>query len=317
MGINHGVIADPAVEGVLAIREIPVPTPLPNEAVVSVRAFSLNRGEVRMSRNPRPNWRPGWDISGIVTQSAKDGTGPKEGTRVVGLMRFGGWAETICMPTDQMAALPDNVEFEAAATLPVAGLTALHGLMKGGFLLEKQVLITGATGGVGEFAIQLAKLGGARVVASVRRQEQEGQVRELGADHVLVGEDLPEAESYRPYALVIDSVGGKTLGRVLGVLDEHSVVVSIGTSGGNEVMFDASKFYGTGLTRLIGMILFDELKTVETATVGLERLAGLVSQGRLKPRISLLEDWSQVANVAQQLMDRTYPGKAVLRVTNS
>ena len=314
---NRAVIADPTVDGVLTIREIPEPMPLPNEAVVSVKAFSLNRGEVRMSRAPRPNWRPGWDIAGVVTQEAADGSGPKAGTRVVGIMRFGGWAEQVAVPTHQLAALPENVTFAQASTLPVAGLTALHCLIKGGFLLEKHVLVTGATGGVGDFAIQLAKLGGAKVVANIRKPEQEAQVREIGADFVVIGEDLPGAEQYRPYALVLDSVGGTTLGRALEILDENSVVVSIGTSGGNLVTFDAQKFYGTGMTQLIGLILFDELKVVESATLGLERLAGLVSQGRLTPRISLEADWSQVAEIAQQLLDRAYPGKAVLHINGA
>lgn len=317
MSENRAVIADPTAKGVLTLREIPEPTPLPNEAVIRVAAFSLNPGEVRMSRNPRPNWRPGWDLAGVVATEAADGSGPKVGMRVVGVVKWGGWAERVAVPTSQLAALPENVSFTQAAALPVAGLTALHCLIKGGFLLEKHVLVTGATGGVGDFAIQLAKLAGARVIANVRKPEQEAQVREAGADHVVIGEELPQAEQHRPYALVIDSVGGKTLGRALEILDEFSTVVSIGTSGGDQVTFNAAQFYGIGLTKLIGMILFDEFKTTESADLGLARLAGLVSQGKLKPRISVEADWSKVGEVAQQLLNRSYPGKAVLHIAKS
>lgn len=314
MGNNHAVVVDPQQAGKLRIEEIAAPTPLADQAIVSVAAISLNPGEVRMSRQPRPNWRPGWDLAGVVTQEAADGSGPKVGTRVVGLVKWGAWAEQVTVPTSQMASLPDNVTFTQAATLPVAGLTALHSLYKGGFLLEKQVLITGATGSVGDFAIQLAKLAGAKVVAGVRRPEQEAQVRESGADFVLVGDTLPEAEQHRPYSLVIDSVGGVTLGRALEILDEFSVVVSIGTSGGSQVTFDAAKFYGVGLTKLIGLILFDEFKTTEPAPLGLSLLAGLVSRGKLKPHIGLEADWNSIDAVAQQLLDRSYRGKAVLHL---
>ncbi len=312
MNTMRAVIADANYEGVLKIETIPAPIPLPSEALIDVRAISLNRGEVRMSRSPKPGWRPGWDFAGVVSKAAENGTGPRAGDRVVGISRSGAWAEQVAVPVEQIAVLPEKVSFSQAATLPVAGLTALHCLIKGGFLLEKSVLITGATGGVGDFAIQLAKLAGARVIANIRKPEQEAFVREIGADEVLIGETLEGASKFAPYSLVIDSVGGKTLGSVLEILDENSKVVSIGTSSGNEVVFNAEKFYGVGLVTLYGMILFDELKTVESASLGLSRLAGLVAKGKLTPRISLEEDWANIATVAQKLLDRSYPGKAVL-----
>ena len=206
--------------------------------------------------------------------------------------------------------------FAQASTLPVAGLTALHCLIKGGFLLERPVLITGATGGVGDYAIQLAKLAGAKVVAHVRKPEQEAFAREIGADAVVVGDDLEPARQHGPYALMLDSVGGAVLGQLLGLVEEGTKIVSIGTSAGDQVTFNAQKFYGTGMTTLYGLNLFDELRTVEAASVGLARLAGLVGKGKLKPRISIEADWTEIADMAQQLLDRRYPGKAVLHITS-
>jgi NADPH2:quinone reductase len=267
-----------------------------------------------MTRAPRPNWRPGWDLAGVVEKAAEDGTGPHVGARVVGLLRAGAWAEQVSVPTDALAEIPENVTFAQAATLPVAGLTAYHALYKGGLLLGKNVLVTGASGGVGEYAIQLGRLCGAVVTAHVRRPEQEAAAREAGADNVVVGETPAEAKVYGPFALMIDSVGGPVLGTVLGMVGEGTVVVSLGTSAGNSVTFDAQKFYGVGMASLYGLILFDELKKVESAAVGLARLAKLVGSGKLVPRISLEADWSEVDSVAQQLLDRAYPGKAVLSV---
>src|ERR1700693_4484527 len=114
--------------------EVAEPVPMSGEAVVEVHTFSVNRGELALLANRPEGWRPGQDIAGVVVQAAADGSGPQEGTRVVALVDGGGWAQRVAAPTARMAALPDNVSFASAATLPVAGLTALRTLRYGGFL---------------------------------------------------------------------------------------------------------------------------------------------------------------------------------------
>src|SRR6266576_2801550 len=136
------------------LREGPEPPPAANEALVEVRAFSLNRGELRLFQVRPEGWRPGQDISGVVVQPAADGSGPKAGDRVVALTDNAGWAQRAAVPAHRMAVLPHNVRFEHAAALPVAGLTALRTLRFGAPLLGKRVLITGAAGGVGHLATQ-------------------------------------------------------------------------------------------------------------------------------------------------------------------
>ncbi|HZO88678.1 MAG TPA: hypothetical protein VFB38_10105 [Chthonomonadaceae bacterium] len=182
MNTNRAVVVDPTASGRLVICEVEPPAPGPSEAVVRVTAISLNRGEVGYSRHAEAGWRPGWDLAGVVEQAAADGSGPKAGARVVGILRGGAWAEYVAVPTNALAELPEAVTFAQAATLPVAGLTALHALMKGGLLLERPVLVTGATGGVGDFALQLGRLSGARAVAHIRHAEQEAEVKEAGAE---------------------------------------------------------------------------------------------------------------------------------------
>src|SRR5262249_42279908 len=142
---NRAVVVDPGTPGRLVIRDVPDPSPDRTAAVVRVRAISLNRGEVRRSGMADAGWRPGWDLAGVVERAAADGTGPREGTRVVGLVLEGAWAERVAVPTPALAELPDKVTFSQAATFPVAGLTALHALAKGGLLLGKRVPVTGAT----------------------------------------------------------------------------------------------------------------------------------------------------------------------------
>lgn len=308
MSDNRAVVVDPAAPGRLVIRAVPDPVPDRGEAIVRVRALSLNRGEVRRAGMAAAGWRPGWDLAGEVAHPAADGSGPRAGARVVGLLPEGAWAERVAVPTHALAELPDKVMFSQAATFPVAGLTALHALARGGALLGRRVLVTGATGGVGDFAVQLARLAGAHVTASARSESQAPALRQLGAHAVIVGEDIPPAPKYD---VVIESVGGRTLGTALAALERGGTCVTLGVSASSEVTFDARAFFVTGRTTLYGFYLFSELGT-EPAGIGLRRLAELVAAGQLAPHVSLERAWTEIAGVAQDLIDRRFPGKAVL-----
>jgi NADPH:quinone reductase-like Zn-dependent oxidoreductase len=308
MSTNRAVVVVPEAPGRLAIQPVPPPAPDRGEAVVRVHAISLNRGEVRRSGQAAAGWRPGWDLAGVVETAAADGWGPQVGARVVGLLNEGAWAERVAVPTRHLAALPDKVTFSQASTFPVAGLTALYALARGGLALGSRVLVTGATGGVGDFAVQLARLAGAHVTASVRRADQAGTVRALGAHDVIVGDDIPPSPKHD---VVIESVGGRTLGTALGALTAGGVCVTLGVSATSEVTFDARQFFVTGRTTLYGFYLFTEFAG-QPASHGLARLAELVAAGQLAPHISVERPWTDISTVAQDLMARRFPGKAVL-----
>ncbi|HXJ81083.1 MAG TPA: zinc-binding dehydrogenase [Candidatus Methylomirabilis sp.] len=308
MSANRAVIVDPDAPGRLVIRPVAEPSPDRGEAVVRVRALSLNRGEVRRSGTAAAGWRPGWDLAGVIERTAADGSGPSVGARVVGLLPEGAWAERVAVPTHALAALPDKVTFSQAATFPVAGLTALYALAKGGLLLGRRVLVTGATGGVGDFAVQLARLAGAHVTASARRADRTAVLRQLGAHEVVVGDDIPAEPKYD---VIIESVGGRTLGTALAALGRAGVCVTLGVSASAEVTFDARAFFVSGRATLYGFYLFTELGS-EPASVGLRRLAELVASGQLAPHVSLERPWAEINQVAQGLMARKFSGKAVL-----
>jgi NADPH:quinone reductase-like Zn-dependent oxidoreductase len=311
---NRAVVVDPSAPGRLVLRAVDAPLAAPSEALVRVAAISLNRGEVRRAMEAPEGWRPGWDLAGVVERAAADGTGPTVGTRVVGVLPAGAWAERVAVPTRSLAALPASVSYARAATLPVAGLTALYAVERTP-LLGRSALVTGASGGVGHFALQLARAAGARVVALLRRPDYADAARRDGAHEVAIGEGAGPARAYGPYDLIVESVGGQTLAGALELLAPGGTCVTLGVSESPEVTFNARHFFLKGGTKLYGLYVFEEFER-EPAASGLARLLRLIEEGRLRPVVDLEAPWTEVGAVAQQLLDRRFPGKAVLRVAD-
>jgi NADPH:quinone reductase len=291
------------------LSEVTAPPPLPHEAVVEVKAISLNRGECRRLSTMDAGSVTGWDLAGEVVQGAADGSGPPAGARVVGLKNPGAWVQRAAVDTEFLAQLPDGISLEQAATLPVAGLTALLSLDLGGFVLGKRVLITGASGGVGRFAIQLAKLGGAHVTAVARRTEG---LAELGADEVL-SELTTDGDDFD---VVLDGVGGTVLGACLQRVAPLGTVVSFASTVPEPVSYPARELFARASgAKLIGFYLFAILAHSRSASADLRRLAELVADGRLDPQIDIVRPWTEAGEAIEALMDRRVAGKAVLRVS--
>jgi NADPH:quinone reductase-like Zn-dependent oxidoreductase len=257
--------------------------------------------------------RFGWDLAGTVIKPSANGAGPKVGSRVVGMVDVGSWAEQVAVQTFRLAELPASVTFAQAATLPTAGLTALRALEKGGLLLNKQVLITGSTGGVGLFAHQLARLSGASVVGTVRQARNEAVVREAGADEVIVGDDLEPARAYGPYDLIIESLGGKALESALSQLSPGGTCVTLGWSVSPSVTIDLRNFNATGGATLYGLRMFAELQR-RAASEDLALLAHMVAKQHLRTPIEVEASWHDIGEVAQRLLQRQFTGKAVLHL---
>jgi NADPH2:quinone reductase len=312
---TRAVVVDPSSNERLAIRSVPLAPAYRDEVTVRVRAISLNRGEVnRAVRSAEAGWRPGWDFVGTIEETAPEGGGPATGTRVVGILPSGAWAETIRVPKDAVAALPDGVTDAQGATLPVAGLTALHALRQGGLLLGRKVLIDGASGGVGHFACQLAAASGAIVHGHVRNSKFQAMVAEWCGKRTIVAPDLTGAAPFAPFHLILDSVGGSALGAALGMLRPDGTCVTFGVSESPNATFDSGAFFRSGGSRLYGLVLFPELKKVEPASEGLALLAGMIARGTLRPQIEIEASWTEIGAVARQLLDRSFMGKAVLHL---
>lgn len=305
------VLVEPSARGHVVVKKVEAPTARAGEALVRVHATSINRGEIRYAGMGPAGRRIGWDFAGVVERAADDVPGPPVGARVVGMLRTGAWAEVIAAPVESLAVLPVGVDFARASTLPVAGLTALYGLDRAHGLVGRRVLITGGTGGVGHFGVQLAKIGGARIVATVRREPQSAIVTDAGADVVVVGDDKQALHDAGPFDHVLDGVGGPLLGAALGRLAKNGTAVLYGATGGGEIPFDARAFYPTGGASLYGFILFHELGT-HPAGLGLARLASLLDDGRLRTPIEVEGKLADIGDLAQKLEDRAFSGKAVV-----
>jgi NADPH2:quinone reductase len=300
------VVNSPNAAAPVELREVPEPQPAPNEALVEVRAFSLNRGELRLLQIRPEGWRPGQDISGVVLRAAADGDGPRAGERVVALTDNAGWAERAAVPAHRMAVLPDNVLIEEAAALPVAGLTALRTLRHGAPLLGKRVLVTGAAGGVGHLATQIASRSGARVTAVVGGPERGRHLR--GAGEIVEGIDKARGN----FALILESAGGSSLAAAIAHVDAKGTIVVFGNSSGEPTPFSFRDLAEHPNARIQGFSYFTS-EAEERFAPDLALLVSLVADGSLKPHL-VEHSWHVLAQIGPQLRDRQIRGKAVFHI---
>ena len=290
----------------MRLADVEEPVAAESEALIQVRATALNFGEVHFIDHMRkPGEVPGWDAAGVVVQTAADGSGPPVGSRVVGFHGAGGWAERRAVPTENLAVLPDSVDFGPAAALPVAGVTALQSLRALGSVVGRRVLITGASGGVGRFAVQLATRAGAHVIAAVGSTARGAGLTALGATEVVVG----LADVAEPVSGVLDNVGGPLLAEAFSLLDDGGSLQSIGMASNQPSTIDFEVERRSGVRKRL------EPFTVRTPFgPDLAYLVELLAAGELDPQIGLRTSWNDVSEAAEALLDRRVAGKAVLDV---
>ena len=228
------------------------------------------------------------------------------GARVVGIRQGETWAERVAVPRAWIAGLPDGVSFAQAAALPTAGLAALRMLRLGPAILGRRVLVTGATGGVGRFAIQLAHQGGADVTALVSSGSARAEgLRQLGADDLVSDIDHLQGR----FDLILESVGGDTLGRLVTMVDPQGTLVMFGNSSNKATTFNVRDVYNGALVRLQGFELFFGGNPFGR---DLGYLASLVAEGRLDPQLAGELPWEALPEAMERLRNRDVAGKLAL-----
>ncbi|MDP1720040.1 MAG: NAD(P)-dependent alcohol dehydrogenase [Candidatus Nanopelagicaceae bacterium] len=308
---------------VLEFQEIEKPELTDDGVLVRVRAASINPADlytltgrpllVRMRaglRQPKNN-RLGIDFAGTIEDVGKDVTAFRVGDEVFG-GESGALAEYVCV-RDGFVSKPANLTFEQAAAVPVAAITALQGLRDKGKLQPGQrVLINGASGGVGTFAVQIAKVLGAEVsaVCSPRNVEL---VRSLGADHVIdyTREDFTRSD--RRYDLILDVAGSKPWSQYRRVLNPQATLVIVGAPKGNALLGPLSHIAKVRLASLRSSqnVLFFIAHINE---VDLMVLRELLESGKVKPVIDRRYKWSEMADAFRHLGEGHAQGKIVLTI---
>lgn len=293
----------------IAATDLPEPTPADDEAVIAVAAFSVNRGEFFSlsgvyGQALAAGSVPGQDVAGVVVAAAADGTGPKVGERVVAHAPGGGWAQRAAVPTTAIATLPDEISAEVAATLPLAGLTALRLLRRSGPLRGRRLLLTGASGGVGHLVTELALAAGAEVTAVAGTAERGRVLAGFGARVV---SDIATATG--PFDVVLESVGGDVFVSALTLLAPGGTVIWFGEASRQPIQLDFFALLGVTPFTLHH---FPHWVSDRTDGEDLVELVRLVTADALHPELGRVADWAETATVLRDLANRKIRGNAVL-----
>lgn len=309
---------------VLQLKKVPMPTPKHGEVLVKIIAAAANAADWHLLR-PDPFlvrlemglFKPnktilGGDIAGVVEAVGAGVTMFKSGDAVYGDLSgcgMGGYAEYASVPERYLAMKPTNLSFEQAAAIPMAGITALQGLRDAGKVQAGQkVLINGASGGVGTFAVQIAKALGAEVTAVCSTGKVE-MVRSLGADYVIDYKKEDFTLGSEKYDLIVAANGYHTLWQYRRVLRPHGIYVMIG--GTNAQIFQALL-----LGPLLSMMGRQQFKTVvaKPNRADLDLMRALVEEGKVTPMIDRRYPLSEVAEAIRYLERGHAQGKVVINV---
>ncbi|MFJ6085452.1 zinc-binding dehydrogenase [Streptomyces sp. NPDC092369] len=302
----RALVVDPSASAAVRLAEVPDPVPGSDQALVAVSHASLNYGDLNDARSGRVPVGAvlGSDAAGVVVRAAADGTGPAVGTRVVALTS-GAFAERVAIGVGALAEVPKDLDLARAAALPVAGVAALRSLRAAGLGPGKRVLVTGASGGVGRYAVQLAARAGAHVIASVGSAARGEGLREAGADEVLIGLERLQ----RPVDVVIDNVGGPQLVAAWNLLAPGGSVQSVGWTSGEPAVLPP---YATvGPAKSLTSFVIEGAVTEDLAA-----LTELAAEGLLSVEIGWQGSWDRFEEAAEALRGRRISGKAVLEVAS-
>ncbi len=310
---------------VLSLAEVDMPAVKDNGVLVRVQATSVNAGDWHLMRGTpfiarlafglrKPKFQTlGMDVAGRVEAVGKNVTQFQPGDEVFGDLSecgFGAFAEYVCAAKNALVLKPKNITFEQAATVPGAALTALHGLCKCGQIQAGQrVLINGASGGVGSFAVQIAKASGAEVTAVCSAQKVE-MMRSIGADHIIDYTKTDVTKHGKQYDLILDAAAFRSIFDYLPILTPTGTYVLVG--GSTTRLFQVMLFLGP----LISLMSHRKVKcfTLSPSQADLITLRDLLEASKIVPFIDRCYPLSDVPIAIRQMEDRQVQGKIAIRI---
>jgi NADPH:quinone reductase-like Zn-dependent oxidoreductase len=295
---------------VLRFEEVPRPEPKENEALVRVIASGVNpadpltlSGKYAREFGTYLPLIPGYDIAGIVEKTGTKVTKLKAGDGVYGYPTFGGgWAEYVTVTEGEVAAKPASLSFTEAAAVPMGALTAWQALVDTAHLHPGQtILIHGGSGGVGSFAVQIAKARGARVIATASTENQD-LLKQLGADVAIDYTKTRFEEIAKDVDAVLDPVGKETLARSYGVVKKGGIVMSL-VARPDPVELEKRGIRGAAIS-------------VHPDAEDLAEIAHLIDAGKIRPIVTKVLPLSEAVAAQQQAATYHTRGKVVLRIAD-
>jgi NADPH:quinone reductase-like Zn-dependent oxidoreductase len=312
---------------VLKFEDVAKPVPNDDQVLIKVRAASLNAFDAYVIRDswlgrlifglrkPR-NTRLGQDVAGQVEAVGKNVTQFKPGDEVFGVSR-GALAEYACTFERALTSKPPNVSFEQAASLPLAGLTALQGLREGKIQPGQKVLVNGATGGVGTFAVQIAKSLGAEVTAVCSTRNVD-LVRSIGADHVIDYTKEDFTKSDQRYDVIFDNVCNHSVAERRRVLYPKGICVLAGMGGAGVKGSEAIGRIASNIFTARALSSFTDQKFAQYRTKSSKQdliiLGDLVEAGKVRPVIERTYKLNDAAEALRYLNEGHARGKVVIAV---
>jgi len=295
---------------VLKFEEVRRPEPNEDEALVRVVASSVNpadpltlSGKYAREFGTHLPLIPGYDIAGVVEKTGASVTKLKVGEAVYGYPTFGGgWADYVTVKESEVAAKPKSLNFVESAAVPMGALTAWQSLIDVAKLQPGQtVLIHGGSGGVGSFAIQIAKARGARVIATASTANQD-LLKQLGADVAVDYTKTKFEDVAKDVDVVLDPVGKETLARSYGVVKKGGIVMSL-VARPDPVELKKHEIHGAGISS-------------HSDAEDLAEIAQLIDAGKIKPMVTQVLPLSQAVAAQQQAATHHTRGKVVLRIAD-
>ena len=316
---------------VLKYEEVDDPIPGEDEVVVNVKAVALNALDLRLrsGKSPRPVDLPhigGIDISGDIAKIGSLVEGVEEnqrviidptvklekGFKVVGVNFWGGLSEFVKLPASNVIAIPDELSYNDASTIPICYTTAIYGLVDRGNLKEGETAIVHAAGsGTGSAAVQIAKAYGAKVIATAGSDSKLEKAKELGADHVInyneadFSEEVKNITNGKGVNLIFDQIGASIWDKNIQSLSGKGRLLLVGVVGGGAIETSVGPIIMKDLS-VLGVTVFNSpRKNIETAVA-------LMASGKIKSVIDNVLPLSEAANAQKLLEDRQQFGKVVL-----